>query len=177
MTAVLGQCGKCQGYVLVEQGAVTVVVDVAPMSRPQYIESVLGGEGRWWVEKRPDGRLKLVPAPVGGPGPSWGASGLQAGAERFVHREHPCPAERARPLAPGAGGATPPKAHAGATGTGAASGLPVSSVQSVAPDVTPRLTDKAVRCGVCRKLIDQKTQPFTGLFHERWVWANHEVCA
>lgn len=176
MTAVLGQCGKCQGYVLVEQGAVTVVVDVAPMSRPQYIESVLGGEGRWWVEKRPDGRCKLVPAPVGGPGPSWDASGLQAGAERLVHREHPCPAERAKPLAL-ASAAAPPKAHAGATGTGDAPAR--AAGPSPAATATRHRTDpslKAVRCDTCRKLIDQTTEPFTGLFFERWIWANHERC-
>jgi hypothetical protein len=179
----LAQCLRCKAYTLLDtDGPVAVAVDVAPVDRDAYVASLVG-RTLYDVTRVPGRPPRLRSRPRGTPSPSFDASGAQRGAESFVHREHGCGAgaKDQRPVSAATAGkdsrpATPGASRAGNPPRDALAAVASERAHpSRAPYASPRPSEQPVRCDACDRIIDQK-QPFTGIHHGRWVWAEHEEC-
>lgn len=184
--ADLAQCGRCNGYtILGEYAGMKVVVDVEPATRDTNIAAILGGIGRYRVEKGQKGPSRVVPAPLGTPVSFEEPTGAQKGAESLVHIEHGCPATASKALklatrppsalvTPGghSGGPHQPDAPAGAAGRAPAAG------PSRASSATPRRSETRRRlvCDVCDQLIIEGLGEYTAIECGRFCWAVHEEC-
>ncbi len=181
--AKLGRCPRCKGYSLVaEQQGVRVAVDIAPADALGYGNAVASRVHLYWVENEPGRPARVVSRYGGAPRPSWGPGGSQTGTQR-LHTEHSCGAPARDQVIVKVDGpkdsapATPGDPGAGSRHLAAlAFGASAPATPSPAPSVTRLPSDHATRCHDCRKLIDQKTESFTGIFYERWIWAVHEEC-
>lgn len=179
----LARCPRCKGYSLVDtRQGIRVAVDIAPADPVAYGNAVVHRLNLYWVKNDPGRPPALVSRHSGTPGPSWGLSGAQEGVQR-LHVEHSCGAPARdqviiKPQSPkGSAPATPGAAGAGNLPRAApVAGASAPASPSPAPSVTRPPSDFAVRCHDCRRLIDQKSQEFVGIFYERWVWAVHEEC-
>lgn len=181
----LAQCLRCKGYTLLgEDMGLAFAVDVAAVDRDAYIDAVVRRLGLYDVRKASGRPSKARTRSLASPAPSFTPEGAQEAAQDvLVHREHGCGAaardqrpvkvdagKASRPATPGVSraGSPPPAARAGA-----ARGR---DSRSPATTATRRLSDRGVRCNVCRRLIDQEADEFTGIYYERWIWAVHEKC-
>lgn len=194
----IAQCVRCSGYVLHSTAdGVKASADPAPASRDQYISALVAGRrvfdllelsGRPWKLQT---RTKASPAPEWAPDGSQGRSGP---FQRQILVEHGCGAhamDAARveevpqgppsaPVTPGKhrGGPHPPPAPASPQEP--SSPPPGTRPQPAAPPhaepARPRLSEvRRPKCGTCRRLIADG-EPFTGVHHGTWQWAEHEEC-
>jgi phage FluMu protein Com len=181
--AKLARCPRCKAYGLVaEHQGLRTAVDIAPVDAVRFGQAVVQAVGLWWVENEPGRPARLLGGYSAARRPSWGAGGAQTGSQR-LHAEHSCGAHaRDMVIVP----VSTPKDSAPATPGALKAGnllldAPVATASaparpSPATYATSHPSDHAVRCYDCRKLIDQARESFTGIFHERWVWAVHEEC-
>lgn len=187
-TPELAQCPRCQGFALLAHtAAITVAVDVAPLTLQGFADAVVRRWGLWWVETGPDGRPGRLKPAGAAPRPSWGQNGAQAGAQR-LHVEHSCGVAHRdiKPVGLGRPEAAGPRRASATSGSSRDGSRPLAALAgatevperpSPARPAIPRRseTPRAVRCHDCRKLIDQ-TKPFIGIHYNNWIWAVHEEC-
>lgn len=165
-----------------DSAGLAVAVGVGVADRDAYIDALTRGLGVYEVREAAPGRLRATHSPPSGPAPSFDAGGRQIGAQRF-HVGHGCPVKDQRPVTASPSGPPPvpvkPGGHRdGPLQPGAPSVAATDSPPPPGPAVyanRPPSEPGAVRCHICRKLIDQ-TKPFAGIHHGRWVWAVHDEC-
>lgn len=183
VNARLAQCLRCKAYTLLDtSGPVALAVDIAPLDVNAYRDALLGGVGRYRVQKRQNGATKLLAAPLGAPVSFDPASGAQIATDGFVHGEHEHEAMHQRPVAV----VVPGKASAPATpGAPPAGSRPLAAhvyaargpaTRSPATTATHHLSNAYPVCGTCRRNI-KAGEIYVGVQHgPLWIWAEHEEC-